>query len=199
VEKKEKSKFGLGILIGLLITIIIGLFVFIIYDKVLSNDNKDNGKVEQDNTEKEISCNDCITELVLSSEFAKQETTENNIILKNKIRKLKIDVDNGYSVIVDGNTIHEISPYSYDSLEGVYIIGKDIIMVVTTGSDIRSNKYYFYNSNLKEISVDMTLDEWYAKSMVEQSEENTIIIKGNKIIINVNTIIFFILSPYIFP
>lgn len=45
MEEKKESKLGLGILIGLLIAAVVGLGTFIVYDKVISNDKKDNEKV----------------------------------------------------------------------------------------------------------------------------------------------------------
>jgi len=67
MEENKKSKLGLGILIGVLITLVVCMGTFIIYDKVLNN-NDDNSKIEDnDNTnikednvviEKEISIND---------------------------------------------------------------------------------------------------------------------------------------------
>lgn len=44
MEENKKSKLGLGILIGVLVALIIGLSAFIIYDKVLSKDDKENNK-----------------------------------------------------------------------------------------------------------------------------------------------------------
>lgn len=62
--ENKKNKFGLGIFIGILVTIVIGLSGFIIYDKVLSNNNEvkneDKDKNETNNkiTREEISSTD---------------------------------------------------------------------------------------------------------------------------------------------
>ena len=42
MENKQKNKLGLGILIGVLIGLFLGLGAFIIYDKVIDKDKKEN-------------------------------------------------------------------------------------------------------------------------------------------------------------
>lgn len=42
MENKQKNKLGLGILIGILIGLVLGLGAFIIYDKVIDKDKKEN-------------------------------------------------------------------------------------------------------------------------------------------------------------
>lgn len=49
MEKEKSGKFGLGILVGVLITLVIGMGAFIIYDNVLSNDNSDTQIEDNDN------------------------------------------------------------------------------------------------------------------------------------------------------
>lgn len=63
MEENKKSKLGLGILIGVLVALVIGLAGFIVYDKVLSNDNNNNDD-KQDIIENQ---GETITDLSLDS------------------------------------------------------------------------------------------------------------------------------------
>ena len=65
MEENKKSKLGLGILIGVLVSLIIGLAGFIVYDKVLSEDNN---KVENENASNNNNTgSENVTELSLSN------------------------------------------------------------------------------------------------------------------------------------
>lgn len=63
--EETKNKFGLGIMMGILITLVIGLSVFIIYDKFLSNtdNNNNNTEVNENINDKESNENDKIINL----------------------------------------------------------------------------------------------------------------------------------------
>ena len=65
MEENKKSKLGLGIIIGVLVSLVIGLTGFIVYDKVSSDDNN---KVENENTSNDNNTgSESVTELSLSS------------------------------------------------------------------------------------------------------------------------------------
>ena len=77
MEENKKSKLGLGILIGVLVTLVIGLSVFIIYDKVLSNDDNQSEVNESNNNSNDSSNENDMT----SSDFdiSKFDTTKEAI------------------------------------------------------------------------------------------------------------------------
>lgn len=200
MEENKNNKLGLGILIGLLLAIIIGLVGFIVYDKVISKDNN-NEQVEQgNNSEKEnvkeetVNCIDCITEIVLPSTYADQKTTEGKIVLGNKIMNLKVTIDSeeehGYgSVSVDDKLLKKFYFENMESIDSVYILKNDLLMITTVGSYIRSSKYYFYDTNLQEINTNFVIDDEYPNSMKNSGdigekltvENNVITVVGSRL------------------
>ena len=177
MEEKRKIV-SLKIIITILVVLIISLLLFIVYDKILSDNPNDDNVKSENNVETE----EYVTQVIIPSEFDKQENIEEKILLDNKIRKLKINLEQEKYVSIDDKIIFKPELY-LEYLDSIYIIGNEIIMIVTAGSDIRSEKYYFYNSNLKEIAVDMTLDREYPSMVLQSANDDAITVSDNKIVI----------------
>lgn len=184
METNKTKTLWLGIIIGIMACTIIGLVSFIIYDKVLSNNENNNpiennqqqpnNKEEQD-VEQSIVCNDCITQIVLPTTFADQKTTEGKIVLGNKIRNLKVtigsDGEHGYSSVSVDNKILKKIYFDSGSIDKVFVFKEELLMIVTAGSYVRSSEYFFYNTELQEINTNFTIDSEYPNSM--KSTEDT--------------------------
>lgn len=69
IENKS-GKFGLGIFVGILIALVIGMGIFIVYDKVLNNDNANNSE-DQNNTQNNNESN-VVTELSISDSLVQE-------------------------------------------------------------------------------------------------------------------------------
>ncbi|MDD6223391.1 MAG: hypothetical protein PUB18_00090, partial [bacterium] len=143
---------------------------------------ENNNNAAEEAPENAISCSDCVDKIGGISE-SNQSSITKKILLGSKIREVNITYENYvYTLSIDNKTITTISPLSY--LSSIYVLRNEVIMVVTGGSDIRSTQYAFYNSDLQEISVDMTLDPEYPISMVGyDASEKTIIVENDEIII----------------
>ena len=164
---KKDSKY-VGIIIGLFAVILV-LTGYIIYDKISYKD------ITNNDDQVNITCNDCVSKIDFNkegSEFTKK------ILLGNKIMELKYytDFNDNRTIEIDNQVFDFYSPV-YEGFSEIYILNNDVLMVVTTGSDIRTDNFEFYDSNLRKINVETTLDKEFPNSMRIASYE----VKDNKI------------------
>ena len=147
MEEKKESKLGLGIVIGLLIAAVVGLGTFIIYDKVISNDKKDNNK-----TNDKITCSDCVTKI--------SEAGKYKILLDNKIRNVEYSTnygeENGCFIKVDDK---ELRGWTCDGTElgTLHVINNKYLI-------LEHFNLSFYDSNINKIDyvLDNENDYMYA-------------------------------------
>jgi len=168
VEKSEKSKLGLGILIGVLVTLVIGLSGFIIYDKVLSNNDinqqeYDNEIVEDDNSSednlKELSesevegilekINVYLNNFVVSYPIKNFNNFSNNMSNQEKLNFLWSHIPNySYGDSFSKNTLDEVaSKYFNDDFS---YTNENINCSICNTSQYNYNKQtgiYMYNDN----------------------------------------------------
>lgn len=139
--------------------------------------------------EEKITCQDCQNSIDVDYMSLQQNDISAKILLDNKIRNLNISLEStnnsiGFEKItLDGKTIKEV--YPVDSVKSVYVIDNSVLMLYIFGSDIRNDNFVFFDSNMKELKVDMTLDSNYPVSMVagNSSGTNYVTVSENKIII----------------
>lgn len=150
----EKNKLGLGILIGVLTTLVIIMGVFIIYDKVLSNDNE---QVENndDIVDENNSTNDTDKESNQNSDGVKlnyEIVTVNNEPVQKKL------IVNGKDTGIVGIDIYDIN-YSEDAL-------------LLTVNDIDSITIYLVNKDAKVIN------SYVGKNYTNAINKNTTSVAG---------------------
>lgn len=175
---KNDNKY-VGIIIGLFAVILV-LTGYIIYDKLSYKDNNNNQEIIDEN----LSNDNKDEENKVDNEYVNEisdGTEESNIMLNNKILKVEVIKD---SLYIDDKLLLSL----YDSMEDIgdiYVINNEVVLVLTYGGDVRSEGYYFYDSNLEKIDVDMTLDKEYPTSMVSRYaavvKDNKILIEGTRI------------------
>lgn len=166
--KKDNKYFA--IIIGLFAVILV-LTGYIIYDKLIyKSENNVNS-----NLNGSVTCKDCVSKIDFfkeGSEFTKK------ILLGNKIMEIKYYMDfNDNKVIELDNQVFAFHPLGPDGFSEIYILNNEVLMLVTTGSDIRTDNFEFYDSNLRKINADTTLDNDFPNSMRISSYE----VEGNKI------------------
>lgn len=111
MEENKKSKLGLGILIGVLVTLVLCMGVFIVYDKFLTKGNNDsnNEQLENNNTENEeidsdnkqqvdevveISINDDLVKKLYQMSGGEIQTTDFNLFSSDKLLIKDLDIYN---------------------------------------------------------------------------------------------------------
>ena len=182
-ELKQKKNTGLYVIIGVLCVMVLVLGGYFVYKEYIEKDKDKEEPSINDSIPKETTCSDCVTtidNLLLDSE----KNIERKILLGEKVLIVKPekDMEQGISkLIIDGKTLSTVGPYQY--FDNLFVIENEVLMVVLGSSDIRSNSYLFYDKDLNEIKVDMTLDNNYPFSMVASSPES-VSMSENKIIIN---------------
>lgn len=170
MEENKKSKLGLGILIGLLIALVIGLTGFIIYDKVLVDDEDNKQVVNSDTTnnaekEENDSVNDSLVDIssselkiilekinVYDSRFSVSYPIKDFISFsKNMSNQDKLSFlysnlsDYSYGQSFSKNDLGEVaSKYFYDSFSY-----KDENIICNLG-----HNFYNYDSNTKIYTSD---------------------------------------------
>lgn len=129
MEEKQKSKFGLGILVGVLITLVIGLSVFIIYDKVLNKENNDNNEIKEELTDNGKDENQTSNEEVELNyetvDISANGLNYNKLIVNGKDTKLTGIISDVYKLndVLVVDISYALSPSS------IYIIDKDAKIV----------------------------------------------------------------------
>lgn len=176
--ENNKDVKRLYFLVTVLAIMVVLLGGFVVYKEFIKED-----KNTSDNTKKnDVTCNDCVT-----SNDLYRNNKQVKILLGNKIRTVSIKNSGEYEkniieLMIDGKTIQSVGG-GLTYFDNLYVLNNEVLMIITTGSDIRSNEYYFYDSNLNKIDVDMTLDSKYPKSMQAFSTDY-ITVNNNKIIID---------------
>lgn len=182
--KKDNKYVGIIICLFAVILVLTG---YIIYDKISYKDlnNNLNQDVQNGNLDNEIGNNETNEDNNSNNKNYVDKISDDkeiaNIMLNNKILKVEVIKD---SLYIDDKLLLSL----YDSMEDIgdiYVIKNEVVLVLTYGGDVRSEGYYFYNSDLEKIDVDMTLDNEYPTSMGSKYflgvENNTIIIEGTRL------------------
>jgi len=171
MEEKQKSKFGLGILVGVLITLVIGLSAFIIYDKVLNKtDNNTEIKEEIRDNQEENKNNE---DVVLNYETVRvsEDLYYYKLIVNGKdsgltgiisdVNKLTDALIFGYSETTSPTTIYIVDKdakivnsfignvgYNYKNAKEPYIRTKGT--TIRNGYTISGNDIYIKSDNLEQ-------------------------------------------------
>lgn len=136
MEKEKNGKFGLGILVGILITLVLAMGAFIIYDKVLSNDNnktpvEDNNENKQDEEKEDDHEDKTVTELSISDSvivkelintywldyYEKSQQYNGKLFYHEKEKTLSSDLNNKIKMFIVAKNIKSsnITPYSIEN------------------------------------------------------------------------------------
>ena len=178
----KKSNKGLYAIITILCIAVLGLGGFIVYDKFIKEDIAKNKN-------KEVSCSDCVTTIDL---FEDGYGIERKILLNGKVLKIKEEWNEEretQQLIIGNKSIANPDPYKLHGFSKIFVIDNEVLMIQTMGSNIRTVEYFFLDSDLNRIEVDMTLDVDYPHSM-KQVEENDVIVNGNTIHVKASRLSF---------
>ena len=157
-----EKKFWLGILIGILVSAIIGLTGFIIYDKLLNkqsnNDTTESDVIQFDsslNSGTPVICSDCVNNIIIDD----ISLLNNNILVGNKIMHVgsnKVcvgswDVSMCYYQISIDNTII-VDKFDEASIKSIHVINDDKIMISLVRYD-GVEFFELYNKDLQKIET----------------------------------------------
>lgn len=153
--EEKKSKLGLGILIGILVTLVICMGTFIIYDKFLSNNDKELIEKENDNLEKDDISNNKNNSSIENEEgsqgfdISKFDTTKEAINgPKGRMYTLYTENETGSGLSIDLNSNKKSATITIDWSKYGSIYGTSMWMNV-------ENKYIVSNftKNIKEVYI----------------------------------------------
>lgn len=146
MEENKKNKMGIGILIGVLITLVIGLTGFIVYDKLLSK--SDNNIQQENNNEVEFD-----EEIDSSVSNLKEISNSDLKIILGKINVYDIAFGNSYPINNFSEFSNSIS--NQDKLKFMFVNISGSFLEKFNKSDLEMVALKYFNDNFNYINEDI--------------------------------------------
>lgn len=155
MESKKENKLGLGILIGVLVTLVIVLTGFIIYDKVLSkdsdvDDNKqpiiENDNQDKNNNDENSTTNNTLTDFDISKFDNTKEAINGPKGIMYNIHEFDINDNNGLSISLNSNKKSATITIDWSKYFEIYGIS------ATTG-ETRNYEVTNFSKNIRKVYI----------------------------------------------